>query len=216
MDFAEARRNMVLSQIAPSQVTDRGVLRAMGTVPRERFVPVTLAAAAYVDEDIRVAEGRYLLEPVVLARLLQAAAPVATDLALDIGCATGYSSAVLAQVVGTVVALENDPVLAKRANDTLSQLGITNAAVVIGDLARGRPDQGPYNLILINGCVENVPRGLLDQLADGGRLATVIGRPQSSRAALVRRTGDQFSTRYLFDATVGVLPGFSRPPEFVF
>ncbi|MBM3504166.1 MAG: protein-L-isoaspartate O-methyltransferase [Alphaproteobacteria bacterium] len=215
-DFSHARRNMVLSQLAPSEVSDHRVLAAMGSVPREVFVPGALAAIAYVDEDIKVAEGRYLMEPVVLARLLQEARPMSSDLALDLACATGYTTAVLGRLVGTVVAVERDAGLVRRASELLARLGVDNAAVVSGDVVRGRPDQGPYNVILINGRVPKVPSALFDQLAEGGRLVTVVGEERSSAAMCFRKSGGSITPRRLFDASVPTLPEFLQPVGFVF
>ena len=152
-DYAIFRRNMVENQIRPNRVTDSAILTVMGELPRERFLPEALRGVAYVDEDIEIAEGRYLMEPLVLARLLQAAAVDREDMVLDIGCATAYSTAVLARLAGTVVAVESDPNLAAGAMATLEELGIDNAVVIEGPLAEGYPGQAPYNVILLGGAV---------------------------------------------------------------
>ena len=215
-DFAAARLNMVLSQLEPNRVTDAAVVAAMSEVPRERFVPEGLAGVAYVDEDIQVAPGRYLMEPMVFARLLQAAAPRPQELVLDLGCATGYSAAVLAKLTATVVAMESDDELAARATETLAALAIDNAAVITGALAEGRADQGPYDLIVIEGSVPDVPGALADQLAEGGRLVAVIGAGPMGKATLVERGDAVLSRRVLFDAATPPLPGFDTAPAFTF
>jgi protein-L-isoaspartate(D-aspartate) O-methyltransferase len=172
---------------------------------------------AYVDKDIALGNGRYLLEPIVLARLLQEAGPGAMDIALDVGCGTGYSTAILAQLVATVVALESDHDLATRAGRTLADLGIDNALVVEGPLTAGWRAQAPYGVILINGAVADVPAALRAQLAEGGRLATVQrSGPGPGRGLLMRRSGDVTSGRFVFDAGTPVLAEFEREAGFVF
>lgn len=214
--FAAARRHMVASQLLPNQVTDARVIAAMGAVPRERFVPAAYRGVAYVDEDIAVAPGRYLMEPMVLAKLLQATEIQPTDVILDVGCATGYSAAVLARLGNTVVGLECMSDLARQATETLSALGIDNAAVVEGDLAKGLPGQGPFDAILFQGAVEVMPDAILGQLAPSGRLVAVVRERGVGRATLWRRLDDGIARRTLFDAAVPLLPGFARAPQFVF
>ena len=136
-DYAAARRNMVLSQLEPTRVHDPRILDAMGAVPREAFVPKSLAGVAYVDEDLEVARGRYLMEPVVLARLIEALGIQEGDLVLDVGCCTGYSAAILARLAGTVVAVESDAELAAKAGDNLSKVGTDNVAIIEGPLPAG-------------------------------------------------------------------------------
>lgn len=215
IDYTAARQNMVLSQLEPNRVSDPAITAAMGAVPRERFVPGARAGVAYVDEDIEIAPGRYLMEPMVLGRLLQEARIQPRDAVLDIGGGTGYSAAVLARLANTVVALEADADLAARASLTLSSLAV-DAAVVTGPLAAGRADQGPYDVILLNGSVPDVPQVLFDQLADGGRLLAVVGQLPVCRAMLFVRQGERIVSRVLFDAALPPLPGFVAPRRFVF
>ena len=216
-DFATARSNMIESQLRTNKVTDAGVLEAFGAIPRERFLPEARAGVAYVDEDLEVAPGRFLMEPMVLARLLQAAQVQSSDVVLDVGCATGYSSAVLARLAGTVVALESDATLGEQANETLQELDIDNAVVVAGELTEGYQKQAPYNVILLGGAVAEVPEAILSQLAEGGRLVTVLA-PQAhlGQAVLIRNSAGVASRRVLFDASVRQLPGFAQVPRFVF
>lgn len=216
-DFAAARLNMVESQIRTNKVTDPRIVESFEAVAREAFVGEAQRGIAYIDEDLEVIPGRYLMEPMVLARLLQAAAPQADDMALDVGCATGYSTAVLARLVQTVVGLESDRSLMDTANRTLNALDVDNAVVVEGALDAGYQKQAPYDVIVFQGAVSEVPVGIKRQLADGGRLAAVvIDTTGLGRGMLIQRTGDSFSGRTLFDASTPVLPGLARQPGFVF
>jgi len=208
---------MVESQIRTNRVTDPRIVAAFETVAREAFVGEARRGIAYVDEDLEVAPGRYLMEPMVLARLLQAALPEEGDIALDIGCATGYSTAIIAQLVQTVVGLECDRALMDTANRTLNALDVDNAVVVEGQLEAGYAKQAPYDVILFQGAVAQVPDAVKRQLAEGGRLiAVVIDAGGIGRGTLIRRTGDSFSQRTLFDAATPLLPGFAREIGFVF
>lgn len=217
VDYAAARLNMVESQLRTNKVTDAALLSAFEEVPRERFLPEALRGIAYIDEDLSLGGGRYLMEPMVLARLLQAAHPGPEDMVLDVGCGPGYAAAILARLAGTVVALECDPELAASANRNLSDLGIDNAVVVEGALGAGYAKQAPYNVILVQGTVAEVPAVLADQLAEGGRLVTIVrDRAGIGRATLVQRSGGVVSGRVLFDASVPALPGFEPEPGFVF
>lgn len=217
VDYAAMRFNMVESQLRTNRVLDSGVLEAFETIPRERFVPEAQRGIAYIDEDIAIAPGRYLMEPMVLARLIQAAEPEAHETALDVGCGTGYATMALGRLVATVVGLESDPALAAAAREALAELHGDNTVIVEGPLTEGYAKQAPYNVILLNGAVEEVPYALREQLADGGRLVAVIRDSGGvGRATLMRRTGDVVSGRVLFDAAVPLLPGFARPPAFVF
>ena len=216
MKFEAARRSMVDSQLRPNKVTDQALLDAMAIIPREQFVPDAFRSAAYVDEDVPLGSGRFLLEPMVLGRLIQAAAATRGDSVLDVGSATGYGAAVLARLAATVVGLEFDGPMADRANSALSALGIGNAMILQGPLEQGVPRQAPYNVIAIEGLADEVPPMLLGQLADGGRLVGVVRDRGVGRAMLLTRNGEKISTRVLFDASVSMLPGLQRQPGFVF
>ena len=215
-ELAAARESMVLSQIQPDRVSDKRIRDAMGDVPREQFVPEDLKAVSYIDEDIEIADGRYLMEPRVFARLLQAANIGSQDVVLDVGCGSGYSSAVIARLAGTVVALESDRRLRDWATETLERLSVDNAAVVEGDLASGYADEAPYDAIFVNGAVPEIPQALVDQLADGGRLVLVVESNVVGRGTLVTRRDGQVDSSDLFDAQVPLLAGFERPPTFEF
>lgn len=216
-DYAASRRNMVENQIRTNRVTDARVLQAMGEVPRELFVPKKLQGIAYVDEDLAVAPGRHLMEPMVLARLLQAAAIKPDDIVLDVGCATGCTSAVLGRLAATVVALEYDAELAEATGARLAGLDADNVAVVVGALEKGYPKQAPYDVIVLDGAVDEAPEAITDQLAEGGRLVAVVtGGSSVGRATLILRVHGLLSRRVLFDAAVPPLPGFKVEPGFVF
>jgi protein-L-isoaspartate(D-aspartate) O-methyltransferase len=219
-DFAAARRMMVDGQVRTSDVTDPRIIAAMLELARERFVPPANAGLAYLDLDVPVAPapgpGRRLLKPMVLAKMVQAAEVGAADHVLDVGCATGYSSALLARLAAFVVALEEDPALAALALANLGELAAGKATVVTGPLTQGWPRHAPYDVIFLNGASEVVPRTLFAQLRDQGRLVAVIGRAPSCRAMIYRSIGGDVSAWPVFDASAQMLPGFSAPPQFVF
>ncbi len=217
MDHALQRHNMVEGQIRPNRVTDALLIAAMGDVPRENFVPAEANGYAYVDQAIALGGGRYLMEPMVLARLLQAASVAPDDTALVVGCASGYSAAVLARLAGAVVAVEEDAELAAKATQLLIDQGVDNAAVLEGALAEGCAKQAPYDVILLGGAVSEIPTRITDQLADRGRLVCVLGGGTGAgRGTLLTRHGQATQQSQLFDAETPLLPGFARPADFSF
>jgi protein-L-isoaspartate(D-aspartate) O-methyltransferase len=222
LDFATARRSMVDSQVRTSDVTDPRISAAMLELPRERFVAQSNADLAYADLDVPVAGAkpgqpvRRLLKPMVLAKLVQAAAVKADDHVLDVGCAAGYSGALLARLARSVVALEEDPSLAKLAAENLAAVGARNVTVVTGPLTQGWPAAAPYDVIFVDGAVETVPDVLSSQLKDGGRLVAVVGAPPAGRAMVYRSVRGDVSGWPVFDASAPLLPGFAIPPTFVF
>jgi len=215
LDFAAVRRNMVEHQIRTNEVTDESLLAALAEVPRERFVPESLRGVAYIDEDLPLKKGRFLMEPMVFARLLQLAQVSPSDMVLDIGCTTGYSTAVLARLANTVVALESDPELAAAATATLAELGYDNTVVVTAPLAAGYAKQAPYDVIVFGGAVPRVPEKISRQLAEGGRLVAVVG-DGVGRGTLMTRTRGIAASRPVFDAATPVLPDFAIEQGFVF
>ncbi len=215
-DYALARANMIKSQIRTNRVTDPRVVEALTEVPRERFVPKRLRDIAYVDEDLEFAPGRYLMEPMVLARLLNELSIEGDELALVIGAGSGYSTAALAHLCGTVVGIESDAEMAATASEILAGLGIDNAAIVEGPLADGYVKQAPYDIILFDGAVSEVPEKIERQLAEGGRMAAVVRSDGVGRATLFIRTAGVVSGRPVFDAATPMLPGFEKQPGFVF
>lgn len=220
-DFNVQRLNMVDSQVRPSEVTDQRIVRAMLEVPRERFVPAEVAQLAYIDDPVPVTarskggEARSLLPPRTLAKLVQLLEIGPQSAVLDVGCATGYSTAVLAKLARRVVALEADRDLARAARGALEQLNVGNALVVEGPLGGGAAGHGRFDAILLNGAVSGVPLTLLDELVDGGRLVAVLRRGPVCRAYVWRRSHNTFDEEPAFEAPAAVLPGFEAPAEFV-
>ena len=218
--FSIARQKMVDGQVRPSDVTDYRIIDAMLALPREAFVPENQRALAYLDLDLDVSEGgsarRFLIKPVVTAKMLQAADIKGTDNVLVVGCATGYSAALAAKLAGQVTATEVEPSLAAKARDVLAELGIGNVTVRAADLSEGDTANAPYDVIVLNGATEITPDRLYRQLKDGGRLVGVFAMMQPQRATLVTHSHGDFGTRTLFDAAVPILPGLERLPAFIF
>jgi protein-L-isoaspartate(D-aspartate) O-methyltransferase len=216
------RLNMVESQIRPSDVTDRRIIQAMLQVPREAFVAATLGSMAYMDEPLPVtaqttgAGVRYLLAPRTFAKLVQLCEIEPDATVLDVGCASGYSTAIVAKLAAKAVGLETDSALAARAAKSLHELGFANAKIVEAPLPGGAPDEGPFDAILLNGAVPDAPIALLEQLKDGGRLVAVIASGAFGRAQVWQRSGSAWGSRVDFDAAAAPLPGFARAAGFVF
>jgi protein-L-isoaspartate(D-aspartate) O-methyltransferase len=215
-DSASARRMMVDGQVRTADVHNPDLLTAMLTIPRERFVPPSLAEQAYIDSDIDIAPSRVLLKPMVFAKLIEAADVGRSDHVLDVGCGFGYSSAVLSRLAASVVALEEDAGLANRAKAALAAGNASGVTVVTGPLTTGWPAGGPYDFILLNGATEIVPDGFAGQLKPDGRLACIFGRAPASKAMIYRVAEGHLVGRPAFDAAAPVLPGFVAPPAFVF
>jgi len=213
-DYAVQRSHMVESQLSTNDVADPRIRLAMAAVPREQFVPEARRAMAYCDLSVEVSPGRYLLEPRCVAKLLVLANVRPTDHVLDVACATGYSTAVLAQLVRSVVAVEQDGDLMRQAVERLR--GATNVTVVQGALAEGAKVQAPYDLIVVEGGIEEAPAALLAQLAESGRLVSVLQRGAQGRAHIFVREHGRVGSRPDFDASVPVLAGFRKSVEFVF
>jgi protein-L-isoaspartate(D-aspartate) O-methyltransferase len=215
--FETARIRMIESQLRPNKVVDERVLRAFATIRRELFVPEHLRPLAYIDEDLPLGGGRYLMEPMVAARLLQAAEIEPTDTALVVAAGTGYEAALIAVLTRNVIALEEDPDLARRTRAALVEHAIAAVNVVEGPLPEGYRARAPYDVILFGGAVAEVPAEIAAQLAEGGRLLAVV-RPGNAvgRATLTIRTGGVLAHRVIFDTATPVLPGFLPKPTFVF
>lgn len=222
IDYDAAREKMVDNQIRTTDVTSHPILRAFLTVAREDFVPEKFMPLAYIDDDILISgepggkQLRYLMEPSPLAKLLQLAEITSDDVVLEIGCGTGYVSALLSLLASSVVALESDEELAEKASERLSRLGYDNVAVVTGEFKKGYEPEAPYDVIFINGAVEELPEALFGQLRDGGRLVVVEGHGNASRANLYVKDDGHTSSRRGFNTSVKPLPGFEKAEEFVF
>jgi protein-L-isoaspartate(D-aspartate) O-methyltransferase len=217
-DFALARRNMIDGQLRPNRVTNAQLLAAIGELPRERFLPEATRSVAYADDDVPLGNGRYLMEPMVLARLIQTLQPRPEDRAMVVASGTGYGAALLARLVQSVVAVESDPALAAAAERIAKELGIAGIRQTIGKMEQGCADPAPYDVILIEGAVQLVPQAIFDQLAEGGRMTAVIAGPPgaSGVAQLFMKEGGTASGRPLFDSGTPSLPGFAPPPRFTF
>ncbi|WP_312403216.1 protein-L-isoaspartate O-methyltransferase [Rhizobium sp.] len=216
IDFEAARIKMVEHQIRTTDVTSHSVLRAFLSVPREAFVSEKAKPLAYLDADIELSPGRYLMEASPLAKLLQAAEITKNDRVLDVGAGTGYVAALLSHLAGSVTALESDGALCELAAANLNALGCPNVTVVTGDLTKGYAAAAPYDLIFVNGSVEEVPAALLEQLAEGGRLVAVIGYGNAAQAKILLKEHGSISESSRFNLSVKPLPGFAKVKEFVF
>jgi protein-L-isoaspartate(D-aspartate) O-methyltransferase len=218
-DFALARRNMIDGQLRPNRVTNTQLLAVIADVPRERFLPAGLRSVAYADDDVPLGNGRCLMEPMVLARLIQVLQPQPGDKALVVASGPGYGAALLARLVKNVVALEADPSMAGSAEQTMRDLGISNVRQVTGPMEAGCPEEAPYDVILIEGGVQHVPAAIVGQLAEGGRLGTVIAAMSAGVlgvAQVMVKEGGVASSRPIFDAGTPALPGFVFPAKFTF
>jgi protein-L-isoaspartate(D-aspartate) O-methyltransferase len=215
-DFTVARRNMVASQVRANDVTDLRIQEAMGEIPRELFVPRAVRSIAYMSEILPLGNGRALMEPRNFAKLVHAVHIRPADVVLVIGAGTGYGAAVIARLAETVVALEEDEALAKEADGLLAQVGADNAAIVKGPLVQGYPSQAPYDVIVVEGCVEQLPDALLAQLKEGGRLGVFVLENGVGKARIFTRTAKAVSGRTVFDGMAPLLPGFARAREFIF
>lgn len=216
MDFARARDLMVESQVRTDDVTDPRILRAMRTLPRERFAPAQKRTVAYADMELEAAPGRTLMRPRDLSKLVQSLAPSADERALEIAGATGYGAAILAACCREVVSLDPDPNLSFAARAAFESCGLTNVCTVSTAAADGWKDDAPYDVIMLNGAAEIVPDAWLEQLAEGGRLGVIVRQDRAGAARIYTKSGDAISYRIAFDAAPPVAPGLERPPAFVF
>ena len=213
-DYVSRRTMMVDTQVRPSDVTKFPIIRAMLDVPREAFVPVALKEAAYVGENLVIAPGRVVLEPRTLAKMLDALDIQGTELVLDVGCGLGYGAAVIAQLAEAVVAVEEDAVLAAAAQAALGTAGIDNAHVVTGPLSQGAAKHGPYDVILAEGAVEQVPDALLAQVKEGGRIGCLFMEGALGTCRIGYKHGVAISWRDIFNASAPVMHGFAKAQEF--
>lgn len=206
---------MVDTQVRPSDVTKFPIIEAMLHVPRELYVPVERREAAYMGENLTLGGGRVLLDPRTLAKLMDALDIQRTDVVLDIACGLGYSTAVLARVADFVIAVEDDAGRADAAQSTLSEQGVDNAAVLTGPLAAGAAKSAPYDAIILQGAVEQMPAAILAQLRDGGRIGCIFAEGALGVARIGYKTNGQVNWRFAFNAGAPVLKGFGRAAAFV-
>ena len=217
LDYALARLNMVESQLRPNRVTNLNLLELMGSLPRESFVPEAARSIAYVDETIALSDSHFMLEPMVLARLLQELNITSTDRVLDIAAGTGYTAAILAGMAAKVIAVEESQPLVHTASQKLAELGRSNVEFIVGSYADGYASGAPYNAIILEGAVTAVPATLLNQLAEGGRLVAVImNKGPVGQARLYHKVEGQIGERVLFDAGAPLLPSLAPAQQFVF
>jgi protein-L-isoaspartate(D-aspartate) O-methyltransferase len=201
-DFATARENMVENQLRPSEVDDPRVIEAFREVPREVFLPARLRSVAYQDEDIDLGGGRHLIEPLVLARLMQVGRPSVEDVALVVGCHTGYAAAMLSKLVATVFLLVPDEDAVAPIEARFDEFGFDNIVVQVGRAADGLANQAPFNLVLLAGSVVEAPAALLGQLDEGGRLAAVVETGRAGKVTVFTRVGGVVGKRQLYDARI--------------
>ena len=212
-----ARAKMIDCQLRPNKVTDERIIDAFARLQRELFVPEHLRGVAYVDEDLPLGKGRYLMEPMVAARLLQTAMPDRKDTALVVGAGVGYEAALLALLVRSVVALEEDAELARLGRAALVDHRIASVIYAEEPLSAGHRQRAPYDVILFGGAVAAIPSEIAAQLSEGGRVAAVLRPGQGvGRATLTTRTGGVLAQRVIFDAATPLLPGLVSKPAFVF
>jgi protein-L-isoaspartate(D-aspartate) O-methyltransferase len=216
MDYARARLNMVNNQLRPNRVDDPNVLDAMAEVPRERFLPKALRGVAYADEDLPLPDGGWLIEPLALGRLSQAAWVRPTDVVLVIGCSTGYAGVVLSRLAATVILVEPQA-RAPALEGLLDELGVDNVAVVVSDNpADGHPSQAPFDVIFLVGSVASVPPALFEQIGEGGRIVAVIDDGRIGKATLFTKLHGVVGQREMFDAQIPPCPGLVSSPGFAF
>jgi len=208
---------MVDSQLRTNRIDDPAVLNAMAAIPREQFLPKTLHGVAYADEDLPLADGRFLIEPLALARLLQAAEIKPDDVLLVVGCGTGYVAAVASKLAATVISMLTDQNLVDEIQPLIDNLEADNVVTAIeANPIAGDPDQAPFDVILVIGSVSEMPRPLVDQLGEGGRLAAIIGEGYVGKGVIASKINDVLAERVLFDARVPALVGQEKNQEFAF
>lgn len=215
IDFQTRRVMMVDTQVRPSDVTKFPIIDAMLRIPREAYVPRGQREAAYMGENIDLRAGRVMLEPRSLAKLLDALDILPSELVLDVGCSYGYSAAVIARLADTVVALEEDEAMAAEAQAVLGRESVDNAVVIAGPLAQGAARHAPYDVIMVQGGVEEIPAALLDQLKDGGRIGAIFMAGALGIARVGYKSNGSVTWRFAFNATAPVLPGFTGARGFV-
>ena len=213
-DFKTRRKIMVDTQIRPSDVTKFPIIDAFLSVPREKFVPDGKREAAYIGENFQIGQSRVILDPRTLAKLLEALDVQKDELVLDIGTGLGYSSAVISLLAEVVIAVEEDSSLASESEEILSEIGADNVVVQVSKLKDGAPEHGPYDVIILQGGVEEIPGSILKQLKNGGRVGAIFIEEGLGTAKIGFKLNDKISWRYSFNASAPVLPGFFKQKGF--
>jgi protein-L-isoaspartate(D-aspartate) O-methyltransferase len=217
MDYTRARLNMVENQLRPHQIDDPRLLAAMREVPREHFLPKSLRPVAYADEDLLLPTGGHLIEPLALARMIQAAQIRPREVVLLLGCTTGYAGAILARLAATVILVRPDQPAAQQVETLLEDLGVDNVVVSVGaDPIAGEPSQAPFDVIVLVGAVDGVPPALGEQIGEGGRLVAVIDDGRVGKLTVFTRLHGVIGRQVLFDARIPRLAGLERRAEFAF
>ena len=214
-DYKTRRKIMVDTQIRPSDVTKFPIIDAFLSIPREKFVPDGKREAAYIGENFQIGQSRVILDPRTLAKLLESLDVQKDELILDIGTGLGYSSAIISLLAEVVIALEDDSSLASEAEEILSEIGADNVVVQVGKLKDGAPEHGPYDVIIFQGGVEEIPVSILKQLKNGGRLCAIFVEQGLGTAKIGFKSHDKVNWRYSFNASAPVLPGFFKQKDFV-
>ena len=213
-DFKTRRKIMVDTQIRPSDVTKFPIIDAFLSIPREKFVPDGKKEAAYIGENFQIGQSRVILDPRTLAKLLEALDVQKDELVLDIGTGLGYSSAIISLIAELVIAVEDDSNLTGEAEEILSEIGADNVVVQLGKLENGAPEHGPYDIIILQGGVEEIPGSILKQLKNGGRIGAIFIEEGLGTAKIGFKLNDKISWRYSFNASAPVLPGFFKQKDF--
>ena len=217
MDFAKARTAMVDGQLRTNRIDDPAVLAAMSDVPRERFLPKALHGVAYTDEDLPLADGQFLIEPLALARLLQAASIQSSDVVLVVGCTTGYAAAVVSKLAATVISTLTDQATREQIQPLLDDLEADNVVTAItADPIAGDAEQAPFDVILVIGSLAALPTSLVDQLGDRGRMVAIIGEGRVGRGVITTKVDGVVAERVLFDARIPALAGVEKSVDFAF
>ncbi|MEM9584983.1 MAG: protein-L-isoaspartate O-methyltransferase [Pseudomonadota bacterium] len=214
IDFATNRTMMVDTQVRPSDVTKFPIIDAMLSIRREVLVPATRRDVAYADTNISIGPSRVILEPRSLGKMLDVLDVQSSDMALVIGAAYGYSSAVLARMCETVIAVESDADIASAAETALLEQGADNVVVLEGELSAGAAKHGPYDVILIEGAVERVPDALEHQLKEGGRIVAIFAGDAAGECRLGIKADGRVNWRLAFHAGAPIMPGFEAEKTF--
>lgn len=216
MDFAQARTAMVDSQVRPNDVTKYSIIAALQKVERENFVPESMRMVAYADSPIALDTGRVILDARVFSKMLDALNILPTDFVLDIGCGLGYSTAVIASLSEAVIGVEDDATRVTDATENLMAAQVDNAVILEGELAKGAAKHGPYDVVIMEGAVEQVPANLIKQIKDGGRMAAIFNKNGVGIVRIGIKNGDGISWRDTFNADAPILPGFQSDKGFTF